>query len=261
MELRVLGEVGAWAGNQAIEVGHARQRCVLAALLMNINQVLTVDQLIARVWAERLPRRPRQVLRGYLSRLRTVLSGRGVRIEWHASGYVLAMESDMVDVHRFHRLVGQARVESCGKRALAMTDEALALWRGEALAGLDTPWVNATREGLVRERFAAEADRIDLALAQGRHCALLAELHVRMTAHPLDERIAGQLMLALCRSGQQAEALRCYHMIRQRLAEDLGTDPGQPLRQLLQRILTMDPAVTSPAAEPARDSATVTWRG
>ena len=249
MELRVLGEVGAWAGNQAIQIGHARQRCVLAALLMNTNEVLTVDQLVARVWAERLPHRPRQVLRGYLSRLRTVLAGRGVRIEWHASGYVLVAESDVVDVHRFHRLVGEARVESCGKRALAMTNEALALWRGEALAGLDTPWVNATREGLVRERFAAEADRIDLALAQGRHCALLAELHARMTAYPLDERVAGQLMLALCRAGQQAEALGCYQAIRRQLAAELGTDPGQPLRLLHQRILAMDPVVTSLADE------------
>jgi DNA-binding SARP family transcriptional activator len=243
MELRVLGEVAAWAGDQRLDVGHARQRCVLAALLMNVNEVLTVDQLVARVWADRLPQRPRQVLRGYLSRLRTLLSGTGVRIEWHASGYVLVIESEMVDVHRFHRLVRQARRESRGERALAMTDEALGLWRGEALAGLDTPWVNATREGLVRERFAAEADRIDLALAQGGHCALLAELHARMAAHPLDERVAGQLMLALCRSGQQAEALGCYNVIRRRLAEELGTDPGQPLRRLHQRILTIDPAL------------------
>lgn len=256
VELRVLGGVEVLVDGRPVPVGHARQRCVLAALLMDLNHVLTVDQLMDRVWGERLPHRPRPVVRSYLSRLRHALPAGGLAIERRPSGYVLVGEPDSLDVHRFHRLLGAARTETDGRRALAATEAALATWRGEAFAGLDTPWINGMRDTLARERFAAETDRVDLALRQGGHATLVAELTARAAAHRLDERLAGQLMLALYRSGRPAEALSHYQRLRLRLREEQGTDPSAPLRELHQRILTADPTLTLPGTAAAGASGT-----
>src|SRR5882757_9188483 len=102
VELRVLGDVEAWIEDRRIEVGHARQRCVLAVLVLQANQVVTVDQLLERVWSQQPPQRGRQVLRTYLSRLRLLLAPAGVGIERRANGYVLVADPDMVDVYHFH---------------------------------------------------------------------------------------------------------------------------------------------------------------
>jgi DNA-binding SARP family transcriptional activator/tetratricopeptide (TPR) repeat protein len=244
VELRVLGHVEVRVDRRQIEVGHAKQRCVLAALLVDAGNVVTVDQLIDRLWAEQPPQQARPVIRGYLSRLRLAIASAGLGIERRHSGYVLAVDQDKVDVHRFRRLVAEAHAETDEQRALAVLEAALALWRGEAFAGLDTPWINAVRESLAQERFAAEADRIDLALRQGHHAALLAELLTRADVHPLDERLAGQLMLALYRCGRAADALERYQQMRRRLRDEQGTDPSPPLQEVYQRILTTDPALT-----------------
>ena len=157
-----------------------------------------------------------------------------------------------VDVHRFQRLVGQARtVERV--EAVPLFDQALALWRGEAFATLDTPWVNSVRATLDSLRLAAELDRNAVALDGGQHAALLGQLAASAAKHPLDERLAGQLMLALSRCGRQADALEAYRQLRQRLVEELGVDPGKPLQELLRQILAADPALTS--AQPVTRSA------
>jgi DNA-binding SARP family transcriptional activator len=137
-------------------------------------------------------------------------------------------------------------------------DEALRLWRGPAFATLDTPWLTGVRHALDRQRLAAELDRNDLALRLGRHSALLADLSAAAAAHPLDERLTGQLMLALYRSGRQADALAHYQQLRVRLADELGADPGPPLQQLHRQILTADPTLAAPTpvvARPARPQA------
>jgi DNA-binding SARP family transcriptional activator/tetratricopeptide (TPR) repeat protein len=247
VELRVLGDVEAWAGDRRIEVGHARQRCVLAVLLVETNRVVTVDQLLERVWSEQLPQRGRHVLRTYLSRLRVLLSPVGVGIERCPNGYVLRADPDSVDVHHFHRLLTHARAADEDEDALGLFEQALALWRGEPFTGLETPWLATVRAGLERERLAAQLDHIDVALRHGQHLQLLPELSTLASADPLEERVAGQLMLALYRAGRQAEALAHYQHTRRHLAEELGTDPGPGLRQLHQRILTADPGLT-PAA-------------
>ncbi|MFI5592341.1 BTAD domain-containing putative transcriptional regulator [Amycolatopsis sp. NPDC051758] len=240
-ELRVLGQVELRVDNRLVEVGHARQRCVLAVLLVEANRVVTMEQLLDRVWADRLPHKARHVASNYVSRLRRVLAG-DVAVVRHGGGYVLEVDPDAVDLHRFRRLVEEAR----GRRdaqALALLEEAAELWRGEAFESLDTPWIAAVREGLARERFAADIDRVDLALARGRHAALCAELAERADSHPLDERVAGQLMLALYRNGRQAEALLRFESIRARLAGEVGADPGPELRELHRRILDVDPVL------------------
>ena len=162
---------------------------------------------------------------------------RGVRIEHHSRGYVLLVPPSSVDVHRFRALVAQARAAPDEDHALALLDQALGTWRGEPLAGLESSWADGLREVLESERHAAELDRTDLRLRRGEHHALLAALAVRAAGHPLDERLAGQFMLALYRCGRQAEALAHYDGLRRRLAGELGVDAIPALRELHQRIL------------------------
>nr|WP_246108217.1 BTAD domain-containing putative transcriptional regulator [Saccharothrix saharensis] len=233
-----------WLDDRPQPVGHARQRSVLAVLAAEANRVVPVDSLIDRVWGERPPNTARSVLRVYLTHLRRALATSRATVTRHGSGYVLATELDTVDLHRFRWLFASARGQEDPQRALTVVEEALALWRGEPLAELDTAWAQAVRERLRRERAAAETDRIDWALACGRHRQVLPELTARAEAEPLDERVTGQVMLALYRAGRQADALAHYQRTRQHLVEELGIDPGPALHQLHQRILTSDPTLS-----------------
>ncbi|GAA1309466.1 AfsR/SARP family transcriptional regulator [Saccharothrix xinjiangensis] len=242
----VLGNLEVRWGDTPVPVGHARQKAVLAVLLVEVNRVVPPDRLIDRVWVGHAPGRARSVLRTYLSNLRRALAPTGITITWRDTGYLLAVDPDQVDLHRFRRLVALARAGGDLRRALTLVDESLALWRGEPLAELDTEWARSVREHLHRERAAARADRVDWALACGQHGEVLPELTARAAEDPWDERLTGQVMLALYRSGRQAEALEHYQRTRQRLAEELGTDPGPALQQLHQRILTADPTLTLP---------------
>jgi DNA-binding SARP family transcriptional activator/DNA-binding CsgD family transcriptional regulator/DNA-binding transcriptional ArsR family regulator len=245
----LLGEVEVRIDERVLDVGPARQRCVLAALLVDANRSVPVDQLVERVWADRPPQRAREVLYSYLSRLRHALPATGeVHIGRQSAGYLLRVDPMAVDLHRFHRLLAQARAAADDTDTAAVLEQALGLWRGEAFAAMDTPWLNTIRDDLNRQRFAAELDRNDLALRRGRHTALLADLSATAVTQPLDERLAGQLLLALYRSGRQADALAHYQQIRLRLADELGADPSPPLQQLHQQILTADPALATPTA-------------
>jgi DNA-binding SARP family transcriptional activator len=255
VRFRVLGSVEAEIDGNPVDLGHARQRLVLAALLVDANRPVPGDRLADRVWAECPPRDARGVLYSYLSRLRRALAADGVTIARQPAGYMLSCDPSTVDLHLFTELTSHARRAGDGAAALVALDAALGLWRGDAFGTLDTPWVNRTREALERRRLAAELDRNDHALDSGRHADLLPELLACADRYPLDERLAGQLMLALCRSGRQADALDRYQRIRERLADELGTDPGTPLRALYQRILRADPALLGPpppAPAPAR---------
>jgi DNA-binding SARP family transcriptional activator/tetratricopeptide (TPR) repeat protein len=256
MEFRLLGGVEAIRDGAPVEVGHARQQCVLAALLVDANTLVTADQLVNRVWGEQAPLRARNTLHSYIARLRRALtpaettsepSADEVRIGRRSGGYRLTVDESAVDVHRFRHLVARAWASEDEQRALALLERALGLWRGEAFATLDTSWISGVRAALDAERLAAELDHTDLQLHCGRHTQLLAGLTTRATERPLDERLAQQLMLALYRSGRQADALQHYEQTRRRLAGELGTDPGPALRRLHQQILTADPALTLPA--------------
>ncbi|HEX6340850.1 AfsR/SARP family transcriptional regulator [Umezawaea sp.] len=240
-ELRVLGPVELWVDGRVVEVGHARQRCVLAALLVEANRVVTTEQLLDRVWADRLPYKARSVASNYVSRLRRVLTLAGdVAVVRRGGGYVLEVDPQAVDLHRFRRLVEQARGQE-DAQALVLLEEAAGLWRGEPFAGLDTPWLAAVRTGLERERVAARLDRVDVALRCGRHTELLPELSALADHDALNERVAAQFMLALHRAGRTADALAHYRQLRARLIEHLGTEPGTALQDVHQRILDNDP--------------------
>ncbi|MFI7154734.1 BTAD domain-containing putative transcriptional regulator [Nonomuraea sp. NPDC050022] len=248
VEFRLLGEVCARVDGRSVDIGPARQRYVLAVLLAEANHPMSMDQLAERVWGEDRPPQAAGTLRSYLSRLRAAVP---VVEEWgirrRSGGYLLEVDEAAVDLHLFRRLLAQARGGRDGVEPVALYERALALWRGEVFADLDTPWLMALRHTLQAERFAAQLDYHDLRLRRGEDATLLVDLATLAAVHPLDERLAGQLMIALYRSGRQADALACYARIRRELAEGLGTDPGAALQGLQQQILAADP-VLAPAA-------------
>ncbi|MFC6022634.1 BTAD domain-containing putative transcriptional regulator [Plantactinospora solaniradicis] len=261
VELLLLGDVRARVDGRSVDLGHARQQCVLVALLVDANRVVPADRLLDRVWGDQRPQRARNALSGYVSRLRGLLGQNGdVTILRRSDGYLLTVDPDAVDLHRFHRLLTRARSATRGggtgggtypggaESPAALLERALSLWRDEPFGTLDTPWLTGVRTALAAERLAAVLDLVDLALAGGRHAELLGELAARAAEHPFDERIAGQLMTALYRCGRQADALRHYQDVRSRLAEDLGMDPAAALQRLYHQILTNDPALEATAA-------------
>jgi predicted ATPase/DNA-binding SARP family transcriptional activator len=238
VEFRLFGDVEARLHGQRVEIGHVRQRCVLVALLIDVNHPVPADQLIDRVWAGEPPHKGRNALAAYISRLRQLFAGAAdVQIVREPGGYKLAADALSVDLHRFRHLASQARATADPVEAAAAFDSALDLWRGEPFPSIDTPWVNDVRTALEAERLSVQLDRNEVALRAGRHAELLGELTAALKAHPLDERLAGQLMLAQYRSGRQADALDTYGHMRERLVEELGVDPSPPLRDVYQTIL------------------------
>jgi predicted ATPase/DNA-binding SARP family transcriptional activator len=249
VEFGILGDVEARAGGQSLDIGPARQRCVLVALLIDVNRVVPSDQLIERVWSDGLPHRARNSLAGYLSRLRQALGGHGVEITSRSGGYVLTTDPASIDLHAFRQLASRARAAAEPDEADTLFDTAMSMWRGVPFASIDTPWMNNVRTALEAERFAVALDRNDAALRVGRHGELLPALAALSSDHPLDERLAGQLMLAQFRCGRQADALETFRAMRERLVEELGTDPGPGLRLVHKQILDGDPGhqVSTPA--------------
>lgn len=243
LNFRLLGEVGVAIRDRPVDIGHARQRAVLAVLLLEVNRVVPADVLIDRVWGDRLPRRPRDALYSYLSRLRA-----GVPISRRQTGYVLMADPMSVDVHRFRCLAESGRAIEDDPTALAALDEALGLWRGEPFAGLGSGWLGAAREGLERQRQAVELDRNDILLRLGRHDRILADTPAGTT---MNERLAGQVMLALHRGGRQADALRYFEQVRARLVEELGVDPGPDLRGVQLQVLSAGAPSGAPRQLPA----------
>ncbi len=263
MEFRVLGSVEASMDGRIVELGHARQRSLLAVLLVEANRPVPTDRLIDCAWDTGRSTPGQDTLYSYLSRLRRALAPASdtVQLVRRSGGYLLEVDEDAVDLHRFRRLVQQARTSTPDDVATALLEDALGLWRAEAFSGLDSPWLTGLRVSLANERFAGQLDHADRALRAGRHDALLPVLSARAEAHPFDERVAGQLLLALYRCGRQADALSAYQRIRQRLSEELGTDPVPQLQQLHQQILRGDPsldAAAGPDTAAGLDAAVVT---
>ena len=252
VEFRLFGGVAARRGGQVVDLGHARQRCVLAVLLVEANAPVPVEDLIDRVWAGEPPVRARESLQSYLTRLRRALPE--VPITRTGAGYLVSVDEAAIDVHRFRALAASARTtgDPGGLEA------ALALWRGEPLAGLDVPWARRLRAALALERTTVELELVDALLRLGRHNEVLPALTARVELDPLDERLAGQYLLALYRAGRQGDALHHYERVRQRLADELGIDPGPDLTAIHQRILNGHsgpaPAAPVPRQLPAAPS-------
>ncbi|MFI8875599.1 BTAD domain-containing putative transcriptional regulator [Streptomyces sp. NPDC055243] len=251
---RVLGEIEAHVDDSPVDLGHLRQRSVLAALLVDANRSVPVDRLADRVWGDRPPQRWRPTLYSYLSRLRHAVEPAGdgaVRISRGPGGYRLGVDVSAVDLHRFRDLVARARASERDEQAADLFEQALHLWHGPGFGTLDTPWFCAQREALEHERFTMRLDRNDIALRRGRHADVLADLTEQAAAHSVDERLAGQLMLALHRCGRSAEALAHFDRTRRTLSEELGIDPGPQLRGLHRRILAADASLTVQTPAPA----------
>ncbi|MDQ3404699.1 MAG: NB-ARC domain-containing protein [Actinomycetota bacterium] len=248
--VRLLGEVVAYVDGRPVDLGAPRQRCVLAALAVDVGRVVPVERLAERVWGADGPRSARATLHSYISRLRQALAGtNGVAIERRSGGYALLAERAAVDLHRFRHLCERADADR-GRVALSLT-EALGLWRGEALTGLDGEWVRTERDRLGQEQLSAQHDLVDARLRSGHGEDLVVELSTRAGEYPLDERVAGQYMRALYQAGRAADALDHHRRVRTRLIEELGVDPSVALQNLHRQILTSDVSLAvNTAGEP-----------
>ena len=244
MQFGVLGPLEVTDQGFVVPLGGRRQRTVLAVLLLNANGVVSGDRLIDEVWGDYPPSTARKSLQAYVSRLRGLL-GDGV-LEPSPPGYVLRVDSRHFDAERFAELAhrGRESMETDPALAAASLREALGMWRGGPFADLaDEPSLRSAITRLEDQRLAAVEDRIEADLRLGRHGHLVGELESLIDRHPLRERLRGQLMLALYRSGRQAEALRAYQETRQNLAEELGIEPSPELQRLEERILSQDPGL------------------
>jgi DNA-binding SARP family transcriptional activator len=250
LDVRILGPLEVRADGRSLPLGGPQQRAVLAILALHAGQVVSTARLIDELWGERVPGSAKPVLQGYVSSLRKTI---GPVIVTKGPGYVLELEPEQLDLHRFERLLGEGQRDRAGARAEAASAslrEALALWRGPALA--DFAYEQFAQAAIVRLeelRLTALEERIEADLVLGRHAQLVGEIEGLVAEHPLRERLRGQLMLALYRSGRQAEALQAYQEARRTLVEELGIDPTPALQALERAILQQDPTLDLAAAE------------
>jgi DNA-binding SARP family transcriptional activator/streptogramin lyase len=243
MEYGLLGPLEVRNGDGPIALGAAKQRAVLALLLLNANRVVARERMIDGLWGDDPPETAVASVQVYVSRLRKLLSPR--TIVTRAPGYLLEAEPEAIDLTRFERLVAGAR-EAAPEPAATQLREALALWRGPPLAEfVDEPFLRTEAKRLEELRLSVLEERIDADLALGRHAGLVGELEMLIAEHPYRERLRGALMLALYRSGRQAEALDAYRDARAALGE-LGLEPGAELKLLERQILTHAPALDLP---------------
>jgi DNA-binding SARP family transcriptional activator/DNA-binding beta-propeller fold protein YncE len=242
---RILGPLSVLDGDREVVLGGVKQRSLLALLVVSRNEAVSLDRLIDLLWGERPPDTAAKTIQVYISRLRRAL-GDG-RIETRGHGYSVIVADGELDLDRFQSLVGRAQEEPPAAAA-PMLREALSLYRGEPLQDLAYErWAAGEVERLSELRLGALEQLIDAQLEVGRHTYAVAELEAHVREHPLRERLRGQLMLALYRSGRQADALEVYRQGRALLDETLGLEPGPELRQLEQRILQHDESLAPPA--------------
>ncbi|MEW5352755.1 BTAD domain-containing putative transcriptional regulator [Streptomyces sp. 16-176A] len=253
----VLGPVRAWRGEEPLPTGSPQQRALLAALLLREGRTATASELIDALWGEEPPHQALAAVRTYASRLRKALDPDILVSE--SGGYaVRGLGEDALDLAAAQELAAAAdKARAAGDlgRAREALRGALALWDGEPLAGLPGPYAEAQRVRLEEWRLQLLEARLDLDLEQGCHAEAVSELTALTAAHPLRERLRELLMLALYRSGRQAEALAVYADTHRLLAEELGVDPRPELRDLQQRILQADPALAEPSAPPPEPAA------
>jgi peptide/nickel transport system substrate-binding protein len=252
VDFSVLGPIEARDEGRELSLGGPKQRALLAVLLLERNAVVSRDRLIYALWAERPPASAAHTLDAYVSRLRKLL-GVG-RLTRRAGGYVLRTDPAEVDLDRFDELVAHGREQLAAGHAAegaATLRVALAEWRGAALADLlYEPFAAEAAAPLEERRLNALEERVEADLVSGRAAELVGELERLVREHPFRERLLGQLMVALYRSGQQARALDAYRAGRHRLAEELGLEPGRALQELERGILAHDPTIAPPGPPP-----------
>jgi DNA-binding SARP family transcriptional activator/tetratricopeptide (TPR) repeat protein len=260
MEFRLFGAVELWAAGRLLDVGTPRQQQVLAALVVDTGRPVAIETLIDRVWDDTPPAEARNVLYSHLSRIRRLFAqAAGITGETAAgitrrhAGYVVDVDPDMVDLHRFNGLVGKGRdSERTDAERAELLNEALHLWTGPPLAGLSGRWVTRVRTRWHQLRLDAVAQWAQVELRLGHPAAVVTVLRGFVDEYPLVEPLEGLLMRALLAAGRGAEAVDRYSAVRRRFADDLGTDPGVELRSLHQAILRGDPPLPESAAASSR---------
>ncbi|MEU4954878.1 BTAD domain-containing putative transcriptional regulator [Streptomyces lavendulae] len=253
---RILGPLQVTGLSGPVRIPPGRQEVILAALLLEANRVVSTDYLVDLIWDDEPPDTARTQVQICVSRLRKLFTTAGIAaaITTRPPGYVLKTEGDLVDAAVFARRLADAR--ALAKRgdaagAVELLRAAGELWQGDCLSGVSSETLRSKALQLDEERLTAAETRIELELDLGRHHQLVGEIQLLVRVHPLRERLRGQLMLALYRSGRQAEALESYRVGRELLVEELGLEPGGELRGLERAILAGD----VPPARPPRPTA------
>jgi DNA-binding SARP family transcriptional activator len=258
LDFRILGPLEVIGDDGPLDLGGARQHVVLAALLLSPNRVVPLERLVEALYGGRPPATSRSQAQIAISALRRSLAdhGAGTAIVTRAQSYVIQVDGAQLDSQRFRELVAAARdARDAGQpdRAVASYREALRLWRGNALTGIDSDYIRLAAGHLDEQRVVCAEDRILLELELGRHHEMVGELTELVAQHPLREQLREQLMLALYRCGRTADALQAYRDTRQVLVDELGIEPGERLRRLEHAILVADPALELASAELASD--------
>ncbi|GAA4575706.1 BTAD domain-containing putative transcriptional regulator [Planotetraspora kaengkrachanensis] len=247
MRFGILGATEIWpgAGRPPITVGGPRVRAFLALLLLSPGRLVTTEHLIDGVYGDDPPNGAGNAVQSQIARLRRMIGDDGL-IRSRSGGYLIEADPGDIDAHRFESLAAEGRralAEGDHRRAAGMLDEALALWRGPALADIGSaPFAAAQVTRLEESRLAATEDRMEAGLALGEHRDLVPRLEQLVAAHPVRERLRAQLMRALAASGRQADALESYADIRRTLADELGADPSPELSEAHLTVLRGEPA-------------------
>jgi DNA-binding SARP family transcriptional activator len=242
---RILGPVEVWTGQDWAKIGAGKQRSVLAALLLRPGEVVSTDALIDQVWPDKPPARAANLVSVYVHHLRRLIGdAEGLVLVTRAPGYQVVPGPGELDADRFAVLVGEGRqalASGAPDRAVELLDEAVGLWRGRALADVPaTPLVAAEADRLEESRIEALELRAEASLACGRPAEVVPEVRRLLADNPLQEKLWALLIRALYGAGRQAEALEVYEQARNRIADELGVDPGTELRQLYHQILNSD---------------------
>jgi DNA-binding SARP family transcriptional activator len=256
MDFRILGPLEVDDGGRSLELGGARQRALLAILVLRRNEVVSADRLIEDLYGGRPPATASKSLQAHVSRVRSALRPES-RLHTRAGGYVLEIGTDELDADRAANLLAEGREARAGgnhEAAAGALGAALALWRGQPLA--DVAYDGFAQDEIARLdelRLECLEERLDADLHRGRHAEVARELERLVAEHPLRERFRGQLMLSLYRCGRQADALAAYQDARRVLLDELGLEPGRTLQELERAILNHDRQLDAPAPERAKE--------
>ncbi|HYZ56391.1 MAG TPA: AfsR/SARP family transcriptional regulator [Streptosporangiaceae bacterium] len=248
VRFEVLGPVRGWHGKAKLELGSPQQRAVLAMLLLARGRQVSLGALIDGLWGADMPRSAAGTIRTYVSRLRRLVNTKaageaGQLIESIGDGYVLRLGSAVLDLDAFEQWLSEgraARGHHDAARGARLLRDALGLWRGVALAGVPGPYADSRRVPLTELHMAATEEKLAADISLGEHAAAIAELRALLAEHPFREGLSELLMLALYKSGRQAEALDVFDSMRHRLGAELGIDPGPSLQTMHQRVLRAD---------------------
>jgi DNA-binding SARP family transcriptional activator/streptogramin lyase len=248
MEFLILGSLEVRNGEHTVRLGAAKQRALLGVLLLHANEAVSTARLVDELWGETPPATADKLVQGYVHALRKQL-GDGL-VQTQALGYRLSVEANALDLAEFERLIEAARVAPPDS-AIELRRSALALWRGPPLADVVLEGPERHNVGRLSELLlATQIEQLGAELELGRHVEIVGELEALLAEHPYQERVAGLLMLALYRSGRQADALEVYRSVRGRLDDELGLEPSQELRELEAAILRQDESLAAPRQVP-----------